>query len=177
MLPTLSTPRLTLRPWSVDDVEAAFDIYSRWDVMRYLGNAPRVHADRSETLAMLERWHGLTGPLHGVWAIVPAEQSAPVGSALCKSLPRSTSGEPSEFTEIGWHLHPDAWGHGYASEAGQRLLDHAWEHGLGEVYAVTYPENFASQAVCRRLGMASLGLTEDYYDVSSALFRIERPAA
>jgi RimJ/RimL family protein N-acetyltransferase len=53
------------------------------------------------------------------------------------------------------------------------LLEHAWSHGLGEVFAVTYPQNSASQAVCLRLGMTALGLTEDYYDLTCALFRAE----
>ncbi len=76
---------------------------------------------------------------------------------------------------MGWHLHPDAWGRGYATEAGGRLLDHAWSHDLDQVFAVTYPENTPSQAVCLRLGMTPLGMTDSYYDISCALFRAERP--
>ncbi|WP_231556335.1 GNAT family N-acetyltransferase [Cryobacterium sp. MLB-32] len=32
--------------------------------------------------------------------------------------------------EIGWHLHPYAWGHGYASEATHVVLAHAFSMGL-----------------------------------------------
>lgn len=172
MLPTLTTERLVLRPWRADDVDAAFAIYSRWEVQRHLGAQPRVDADRAAAEARVLRWAALPGPLHGVWAIVPEGSGRPVGSALCKLLPRSGTGEPSTETEIGWHLHPDWWGRGYATEAGRRLLRHAADHGVGEVFAVTYPENAASQAVCRRLGMEPLGLTDRYYDLECALFRV-----
>ena len=176
-LPTLTTERLVLRPWRPDDAEAAFAIYSRWDVMRYLGRSPVPETDLAKARERVARWAGLPGPLHGVWAIVPNGATAPVGSALMKLLPHSGSGEPSQDTEVGWHLHPDAWGNGYATEAGARLVQHAWDHGLTEVYAVTYPENAASQAVCRRIGMEHLGQTDRYYDLTSELFRITRPDA
>lgn len=174
-LPTLDTPRLVLRPWNAADLAASFDIYSRWSVMRYLGAAPVAETDPEQSRARLARWAGLPGPLHGVWAIVPKGSTTPVGSALMKLLPLSGGGASSGDTEIGWHLHPDAWGKGYATEAGAGLVQHAWDHDLTEVFAVTYPENAASQAVCRRLGMEHLGQTDRYYDVTSELFRLTRP--
>ena len=175
-LPTLTTERLVLRPWRAADAAAAFDLYSRWEVARYLGRVPAVLTDPAQARSRVEGWSRFPGPLHGVWAIVPHGADAPVGSVMTKVLPLSEGGEPSGDTEIGWHLHPDTWHRGYATEAAERLLDHVWAQGLGEVYAVTYPENAASQAVCRRLGMESLGLTDRYYDVTCALFRLGRPA-
>ncbi len=173
-LPVLETERLVLRPWNGADLATIFDIYSRWEVARFLGRTPSAMTVPAQAEASLQRWASIPGPLHGVWAIVPRETGIPVGSALMKYLPLSGSGEPSDDTEIGWHLHPAAWGNGYATEAGQALVDRAWEHGLSEVYAVVYPENAASQAVCRRLGMEHLGLTDRYYDISCELFRLRR---
>lgn len=175
MLPLLTTDRLTLRAWGPDDVDVVFDMYSRPDVMRYLGRNPQVMTERLQAEQRLQAWAAFAGPLHGVWAIVPHGAQQPVGSALLKLLPASEGGQPSGVTEVGWHLHPHAWGNGYATEAGGRLLEHAWEHGLTEVFAVTYPQNAASQAVCLRLGMTSLGLTDAYYDLTAALFRVAAP--
>jgi RimJ/RimL family protein N-acetyltransferase len=84
-------------------------------------------------------------------------------------------GTPEDI-EIGWHLHPDAWGRGYASEAAAAVLGQAWHAGLSRVIAVTNPANVASQAVCRRIGMRHGGLTERYYDTTCELFEIEAPA-
>ena len=176
MLPTLNCERLTLRAWTPADVDALFDLYSRWDVVRYLGTTPTVMTDPAQAVEKIATRNAFTGPLHGVWAIVPNGEDRPVGTALLTLLPHSHTRGPSADTEVGWHLHPDVWGHGYATEAGGRLLAHAWPHGLKEVFAVTYPENAPSQAVCSRLGMAPLGMTDRYYDTSCALFRADRPA-
>lgn len=173
-LPVLDTERLVLRPWAASDLATIFDIYSRWEVARFLGRTPAAMSEPAQAEAALQRWSGIPGPLHGVWAILPKGTDRPVGSALMKLLPLSRTGEPSDYTEIGWHLHPEAWGNGYATEAGARLVEHAWQHGLTEVYAVVYPENGASQAVCRRLGMEHLGLTDRFYDVTCELFRLTR---
>ena len=39
--------------------------------------------------------------------------------------------------------------------------------------AVTDPDNHASQAVCRRLGMTARGRTTRYYDTVTELFETE----
>lgn len=73
--------------------------------------------------------------------------------------------------EVGWHLHPDAWGHGYASEGARAALAWGFAGGLEEVLAVVRPDNVASLAVCRRIGMAHLGRTSRYYGTDVELFR------
>lgn len=181
---TLRTARLLLRPWTTtdEDVDFLFDMYSRWDVQRFIGREPRVLADRAEAVDRAVRWKavasGVDG-LPGVLAITDARTGRRHGSVLLKELPASGDAEPlqpSGETEVGWHLHPDAWGHGYASEAAIRVLDEAWRAGLVRVLAVTNPGNTASQAVARRIGMRDLGLTDRFYNVTCTLFEIERPA-
>ncbi len=170
---TLTTPRLTLRPWQPDDADAVLDIYSRWDVMRYVGTTPRVLEHRDEVLARVAAapWAEVDDGTHGVWVrVVPRADDgaglpdgAPVGTILLKSIPASGTGEPlqpSGDTEIGWHFHPAAWGRGYASEAASAVLAHAFARGLDRVVAVTHPDNAASQAVCRRIGMTPRGRTD-----------------
>lgn len=174
MVPDLATARLQLRPWRADEADAAFAIYSRWEVARWLGATPKAWTDPAEADPAIARWSAFPGPLHGVWAVVPHGASEPIGTVLLKPLPRSGTGEPTPDTEVGWHLHPDAWGRGFATEAAGRLLAHAWDHGLTEVFAVTYPDNGPSQAVCGRLGMARLGLTDRYYGITCELFRAGR---
>jgi RimJ/RimL family protein N-acetyltransferase len=176
MVPTLYSERLTLRPWLDEDADAVLELYSRWDVVQFLGRTPTVLTEPAQAAERIRTWGAIEGPLHGVWAIVPTGASRPIGTALLKLLPHSGSGTPSTDTEVGWHLHPDAWGKGFATEAGGRLLARAWEHDLPRVLAVTYPANTASQAVCLRLGMTPLGLTDRYYDLSCERFRADRPS-
>ena len=56
--------------------------------------------------------------------------------------------------EVGWRLHPDHWGHGYATEAAAAALDFGLgPAGLDEIVAFTAATNTRSQAVMARLGM------------------------
>ena len=86
---------------------------------------------------------------------------------MIDKLPDAEAGE----VEMGWHLHPDSWGHGYASEAAEAVLGWGLAHGLPEVYALTHLDNYPSQAVARRIGMEDLGETDKWYDGPSSLFR------
>lgn len=186
---TFETDRLSLRGWEPGDADFAFDLYSRWEVQRYIGREPKVMTDRLQAVALIERLRGHEHPVHGYWVVVARESGAPVGTVLLKHIPASASiggsgpegagpegagpegaGPEREDTEIGWHFHPDAWGYGYATEAASVVLRHALESGIDEVVAVTAPGNRASQRVCLRLGMHAQGLSDRYYDQTCALF-------
>jgi len=56
--------------------------------------------------------------------------------------------------EIGWRLARGAWGHGYATEAAQAVVEFARsELGLLEVISFTSTTNLRSQRVMERIGM------------------------
>jgi RimJ/RimL family protein N-acetyltransferase len=57
------------------------------------------------------------------------------------------------------------------------VLSLAHDAGIERVVAVTHPDNEASQAVARRLGMSRGGLTRDYYDAECALFVSSAPVS
>lgn len=164
----LRTSRLRLRPWTTrrDDLARLLDLYSRVEVTRWLGGTPSV-----PPVELVARWRavGRGGEPFGIWAIEPA--SGPVaGTVLLKPLPHGV-GE----VEVGWHLHPDSWGRGYATEAARAVVDRGFHAGLPEVYAVVRPGNTASAAVCARLGMTLLGRMRRWYDVDLDAFRLLAP--
>ncbi len=170
-----STDRLVLRPWRHAEVEAMYDLYRREEVWRWLGAQPAPPASVEAMHATVDRWAGRAEGPYGVWAVEPVALGAPVGTVLLVPLP-DADGRPTDDVEVGWHLHPDHWGHGYATEAARALLARAWDAGLSEVYAVVHPANERSVAVTRRLGMAPIGLTDRWYGVQLAAFRAGRPA-
>lgn len=174
----LDTDRLHLRAWCEDDVDFVFDMYSRWEVQRFIGFAPRVMADRGEAEAAIARWSSLDDPVCGIWAVRSRAARQLLGTLLLKPIPASSDATPlppSGDIEIGWHFHPDAWGHGYATEAAARVLAHAFDAGLPEVVAVTHEANTASQAVAARIGMTHKGKTTRYYNATCELFVATRP--
>jgi len=170
------TARLVLGPWTGGDEDRAFlfDMYARPEVHRYLGRVPRPMVSLDEVTAMLERWEALADGVLGVRALTTLD-GRHLGSILLKHIPwsadaaESARGETPDV-EIGWHLHPDAWGHGYATEGATAVLAEAHAAGITRVVAVTNPANAASQRVCLRLGMRAAGETARYYDTVCRLF-------
>jgi RimJ/RimL family protein N-acetyltransferase len=170
----VETPRLLIRPWSHDEAGRLLDIQSRLEVVKWLGDGePVLMKDLDEAQERIERYHRRSeSPPLGFWAIevraAPGEPGRVAGSVILLTLPNDDHGE----VEIGWHLHPDSWGRGYATEAAAAVLQHGFDGGLPEIYALTHTDNEASKAVCRRLGMDDLGIIEKYYEGESCLFRM-----
>ncbi|MCZ2860940.1 GNAT family N-acetyltransferase [Blastococcus sp. VKM Ac-2987] len=164
----LRTERLRLRPWTTGPADLArlTDLYGRPEVTRWLGGAPSVAP--AELVARWAAVHRLDARFL-CWA-VERPDGVPAGTVLLKPLPHGV-GE----VEVGWHLHPDSWGHGYATEAARAVIDRGFALGLPEVYAVVRPGNAPSIAVCRRLGMTALGRMRRWYDVDLEAFRSMAP--
>jgi RimJ/RimL family protein N-acetyltransferase len=172
-----ATPRLVVRPWRHDEVDVMYDVYRRWEVARWLGATPKVAESVAAMHGTVDRWAALGAGADpfGVWAVVPAALGTPVGTVLLCPLPDEPEGTPSPDVEVGWHLHPDHWGHGYATEAGAGALAEAWRAGLPEVWAVVHEGNERSVAVTRRLDMRDEGVTDRWYGVPLLSFRALPP--
>jgi len=169
---SLVSDRLALCPWEPDDVDFLLDLEGRWDVVRYLGADPRTLTSRADALASIERRRTISEhPVHGIW-LIATKDGARLGNLLLKPIPLSAGEIPTDPVEleVGWHLHPDAWGHGYATEAASVALASAFALGQRRIIAVTHPDNQASQAVCRRLRMRHHGQTQRYMDTTCELF-------
>lgn len=70
------------------------------------------------------------GPDHVQGKAERDEQAPLAGALLLKSIPASGNSlplQPSGDTEIGWHFHPNYWGHGFATEPAAAALTHAFE--------------------------------------------------
>ena len=176
----MRTSRLTLRPWDPDaddDVAAAYDIYRRDEVARWLGATPTPWPSPEAARERLERWRAVAEeePGYGLWAVVPESVGHPVGTALLVRLP-DADGRLTDDVEVGWHLHPDHWGQGYATEAARRLIQHGFDDlGLDMVNAVAYAGNDPSFAVMRRLGMTACGETDRWYGVRMQWWSVDHP--
>ncbi|WBB81916.1 GNAT family N-acetyltransferase [Micromonospora sp. WMMD882] len=181
------TERLLVRKWTEEptDVARFYDIYSRPEVVRWFGGARDLPlTDPEQALDRVRGWQGSYSPdgRYGLWAVelragdrdAPAEAGPPgggqggvggglvVGTALVKPL-RGRDMEPVDQIEVGWHLHPDSWGNGYATEAARALVAREFAAGTRRVHAVVLPGNEPSMAVARRLGMTHVGRRADWY--------------
>jgi RimJ/RimL family protein N-acetyltransferase len=169
------TERLIVRPYTVEDRTFVLDMYSRQDVQRFIGT--REPLERIEEAdEIIERWRAVsnTNPLLGIWAVTLHASRKPIGTVMLKMAPLSADGQLmplSEEYEVGWHLHPDYWGHGYATEAAAGALRRGFQAGVAEILAVMHPDNAPSRRVARRLGMVYLGRMRRYYSAETDVYR------
>ena len=173
MAERLVTERLVLRSWRPDDAEQALGVYGETEVARWLSPAMDRAPDASAMRLLLQQWtteDARMVPPAGRWAIELREEGRLIGGAILLPLPPA-----GEDLEMGWHLDPAAWGHGYATEAGHALARWAFSQGIDEILAVVRPANSRAEATVRRIGMEWVGETDKYYDLRLQVFRL-RPA-
>lgn len=147
------TPRLTLRPGWLEDAPALAQAIGHEAVIRRLARAPWPYAQGdAETFLSLPR--GATEP-----RFVIIERSGGHRMIGGIGLHRADNGDH----ELGYWLTPDAWGRGYATEAGRALLDIA-RHALPitRVAAYHHADNPASGHVLRKLGFVETGRSTRY---------------
>ncbi|SDD17346.1 GNAT family N-acetyltransferase [Actinokineospora iranica] len=146
----IKTRRLALRPYAADDLDALFAIESRADVCKYLYWEPRT---RAEVAADLERRMATTTLENEGDALRLAVTLLDTGELIGGVMLAWRSVEHSGG-EIGFVLHPDHHGRGYAGEAAVQLLRLGFEDlGLHRVFARLDAANRPSGRLLERLGM------------------------
>ncbi|NUR07612.1 MAG: GNAT family N-acetyltransferase [Nocardioidaceae bacterium] len=168
--PVIRTPRLTLRPWSADDAEAALAVYGETEVARWLSPAMARVADVDSMRALLHRWADEAHDVpEGRWAVELRDTGEVVGGVAVLPLPPE-----GQDLEVAWQLAPSAWGRGLATEAGHAVAHHAFESGVEELFAVVRTQNDRGAATAQRVGMEWVGETEKYYDLRLQVYRVRK---
>jgi RimJ/RimL family protein N-acetyltransferase len=170
-LPTLTTDRLLLRERRLEDIPAYLEMDGDAEVMRYVGDGavpnPVAHAVRM-------RQRIAAGSGNGVWVWSVFERERPTEFLGCTLL----SPEPKlNLIELAYRFRRNAWGRGFATEAGRACLDYGFGAlGLQEIAALAYPENRRSQRVLEKLGFMPMGRHEAF-GKALLLYRQARPVA
>ncbi len=149
----LATPRLRLRALTPADDEVQIEHEANPTIMGYIRD-PLPHAE------IVQRVRDISGP----WQ---AEEGTWVGLALEEKETQKITGffflrvacHESQSVELGYRLHPDYWGRGYAFEAGQHLLTHFKDTlQVRKVIAYCVSENAASAGLLSKMGFQREGL-------------------
>ncbi len=148
----LLTPRLRLDPWSGEHAELLGKLARMPEVTRYIGDGMPWSPGRAREVheRTVAHWHE-----HGFgWrAIVERATGVPLGLAAL-SFAGLRSGVDADEYEIGWWLHPGAWGRGIAREAAAAVRDQGFaELRAPSQVARVQPANVGSLAVARALGL------------------------
>lgn len=145
LVPRVETKRLILRGWEPDDYEPHAAMSSDPEVMRHIGGA----------MGRAESWRKMA--LHiGHWALRGYGNWVIERKTDARVLGRAGLWNPEGWPglEVGWKLARHAWGHGYATEAGQAALEWAWtELRASKLISVIQPDNAPSIGVAKRLGL------------------------
>ncbi|OZI52180.1 GNAT family N-acetyltransferase [Bordetella genomosp. 5] len=149
MPPTLTTPRLLLRPWRDADLPAFAELNADPRVMAHFPNV----LDRAASDALAARIRAAMDEQgYGLWA-VEVRGGSPFIGFVGLARPRFYAAF-TPCVEIGWRLAQPFWGHGFASEGARAALAYGFqEAGLDEIVSFTARGNLRSQAVMRRIGM------------------------
>lgn len=148
----VETERLTLRPATLDDIDAYAVFRTHPFVTMTLplrfGDDP--HENATRYILMFEECWQTQG--YGPWIAIERATGRLVGQVGLRYL--------SEFdeTEILWAMHPDVWGRGYATEGAEAACDHGFNAlNLDYLIALAMPSNRASIRVMDKLGMNPAG--------------------
>lgn len=164
---TLETPRLRLRPLTLDDTDALLAVWGDPEAMRWypapLNRDGMMHRIRQQ----LERYASGAGQL----GIVLKSSGALIGN--CGPVWHDVDG--ARELEIGYSVRRDQWGQGYAPEAAKAALAYAREilH-VPDPISLIRPGNLASCRVAEKNG-ARLEKTVFWRDYDHCVYRYSSP--
>jgi RimJ/RimL family protein N-acetyltransferase len=150
-IPTLETSRLRLRAHRPEDLDACSAMWGDPLVTRYIGGRPFT---REEVWARLLRCTGHWAWMgYGFWLIEERASAGFIGEIGLADFKRDMLPPLPAGPEAGWVLAPQAYGHGFATEA--LLAVAAWNDArlAGQnISCMIHPENCASINVAAKCG-------------------------
>jgi RimJ/RimL family protein N-acetyltransferase len=148
---SLTTDRLTLRRFTLGDLDLLDRLYSDPEVMRYVGGTKtRVQTEtllKTRVLEYYEQFPGL-----GMWATLERTTGACIGTHLLNHIQGET------YIQVGYVLFSQYWGRGYATEMTIAILRYGFsELSLPAIFAITDRPNVSSQRVLLKAGLERKG--------------------
>jgi RimJ/RimL family protein N-acetyltransferase len=156
----LTTPRLLLREFSKDDIDALAAVHSDPRAQHYYAPEVGTLEHTRMLVEMLVEWATEKPRRNFQLAIVDRVTGDLVGSCGI----RSKAASPGK-AEFGIGIGSSWWGQGVAHEAATTILRFGFDElALDEVHAVTVAQNEAVSKLVRRLGFVSVatGLGETW---------------
>lgn len=134
------TGRLALREFVESDVDSVARLLGEPRVMRYVEDGKPVSRADVERVVLPELLGGgwWAAHLRGSGAFIGWFELSPVSAGVA---------------ELGYRLHPDFWGRGYATEGASALVEHARAIGLTRVVACAMAVNTGSRRVLEKAGL------------------------
>lgn len=148
----IDTPRLHLRPWNDTDAPALYELARDPRIGTLCGWKPYECIDDAyEALSTF-----LAAP--DSYAVTFASTGEIVGSI---ALRIDTCSAEGTVADIGYWIGAPYWGNGYATEAGNAIIDRARQLGVETIILKYFDGNDASRRVSEKLGFVWQSREED----------------
>ena len=152
MPPILRTGRLVLRPFENEDAADLLRVFAEPDVVRYWSSGAWTDIAQAEAMIAEARQAYRDGGL-ARYAIALADTNRLIGICNLRGF-----FEQNRRCELGYALGRAHWGQGFAAEALEALLDHAFHVlDINRIEADIDPRNEASARLLEKLGFRREG--------------------
>ena len=184
---TLTTERLLLRPWNMDDVESLYRLCAGPDIGPAAGWKP--HESLEESREMLEKWiNGENCP--ELFFALEEKETGRLAGALGLH-PDAIRRQNPQCRMVGYWVGKEYWGQGYATEAVNAVMDYAFQRLKVKLLTVDhYVGNEGSRRVIEKCGFTYEGTLRralqiydgtykdaSFYSMTAAEYRLIRAKA
>ena len=146
----LKTNRIGFSKWTHEDLELAKTLWGNPEVTKYICANGIFSEDDIQSRLNLEIENETNHRIQ-YWPIFELDLQEFIG--CCGLRPYMDGG-----FEIGFHLRPEFWKHGYATEAANAVIEYAFNVlNAKALYAGHNPANIASKLTINKLGFDYLG--------------------
>jgi [ribosomal protein S5]-alanine N-acetyltransferase len=147
MRAVLETERLQLRHMTLEDTEALLRIWGSPEAMRFFDGPWDFDQMRAAIERNIQRYER---DGHGMYTAVLKNGGDVAGD--CGLVKQDING--SVELEVGYHMRPDLWGKGLATEAARGCMNYAFETlKATRIISMIRPENIASRRVAEKNGL------------------------
>ena len=163
-LPRLTTARFVLRPLSLSDSAAIFEIFSDPEVTRYWGHSALVNSEQAEDF-IRQTQEGFRSKQLLEWGVTSPDQDEVIGTCAFSSW-----NSEHHRAEIGYALRRNRWGEGIMAEVLPELIRFGFEEmKLNRIEGDADPRNAPSIRSLERLGFVREGCLRERYIINGEL--------
>jgi ribosomal-protein-alanine N-acetyltransferase len=155
---TIEGERVRLREFTLQDLDRAWEWARHPEFFRYIASgAPRSHEEERTWLNGVLEAATFRPRLYYRLGMELREGKLLIGDAAM-----GIESDRARGASIGYGVHPDWWGHGYATEAASLIVRFGFQTlRLHRIWGTHHPENVASGRVLEKLGMQYEGRLRD----------------
>ncbi len=153
-IPTINTPRVTLRGMRTEDFARFADIWAKPEVVSHIGGKPRPKSLSWDAFLRNAGHWQITG--FGQWAVQVHGHPEMAGQTGFFFGSRGLGDDYDPFPEAGWLLDPKFQGQGYGADAAAAAHDWFDRVVAGRTVCMIGRENEGSLRIAQTLGYAPL---------------------